>query len=32
MGVLHVEPLSMISATRPKVIHGHQQVKQPEIN
>ena len=27
---LQVDPLSTISAIRPNVIHGHQQVKQPE--
>jgi len=32
MGVLQVDPLSMISATWPKVIHGHQNVMQPETN
>jgi len=26
---LHEEPRSTISAIRPKVMHGHQQVKQP---
>jgi hypothetical protein len=32
MGVLQEEPLSTISATRPKVTHGQNNVKQPEIN